>query len=445
MKTIIETMATFVHELSYSDIQPDVVDMTKSLILHHLYTGYSGFHEAESQMAISIVRDDLGRVGKSTVLGLKEKYPMREATFVNAVMMHSIQQEDTYQGLHPGPHTIPAAIAIAEHESSIGKDILTSIVAGYEINLRLGEACASYTSPRGWRGTTIFGVLGAAATSAKILGLDYEETQNALAMAANTASGLMQCWLSGTSEWLYASGLAAKNGVLSALLAKNGMSGASDSFEGDRGYFKAYCGEEPQDLSVLRVKLGEEFSMLNMIMKPYSVITTILPVVHNVLTIIQHENIQFESVTEVQVVAGPRVTQGPLSSSILDMGPYINKTQAFKSLPCAIAIALKYKEVSALTANHYQNPDVAKLANKVTIVTDDKAEGFFNKVSVKTQGGENYAISGDEFPSLTHDQVRSNLMCSAVEFISESKAKNLIHAIENIERISIGELSELLM
>ena len=122
----------------------------------------------------------------------------------------------------------------------------------------------------------------------------------------------------------------------------------------------------------------------------------------------------------------------------------MRKTQAFKSLPCAIGIALKYGEVSAVTANHYKEPEVAKLAEKVTIETDEQAEGFYNTVIVRAKDGSKYTISGDKFPNLTHDQVKNNLMGAAIKFASESRVKDLIQAVDNIEKISIGDLSELL-
>ncbi len=442
MNDLIELMANFVHNLSYSDLDSEVIKMAKDLILHHLHTGYSGVEESEAKVALSLLDEEELSGAKSTVLGLKKKYPIRKATFSNAVLMHSIQQEDTYRGLHPGPHTIPAAFALAENFPRSGKEILTAIVAGYEINIRLGELCASYTSPRGWRGTTIFGVIGVAATAAKILRLSLEETKNALAMAANTSSGLMQCWLSGTDEWLYASGLAASNGVLSAQLASRSISGASDTFEGDRGFFKAYCGEAPDDLSPITTDLGNEFSILKMVMKPYSVITTILPVIHNVLMLIDHNDIQYQEIERIQIMAGPRVTQGPLKSSILDEGPYVNKTQAFKSLPCAVGIALKYKEVSAVTANNFGDEEVSELSKKVEINTNEDAEGFYNRVVIRTDDGKVYTISGQEFPTLSSEQVRNNIRKSASKYMSSETVESLVHSIDNIEEVDMERISK---
>lgn len=441
MDKLIEKMANFVYNLSYSDLDSDVIKMAKDLILHHLHTGYSGFEEAESKVAIFLLENENLSGGKSTVLGMNKKYPIRKAAFANAVMMHSIQQEDTYRGLHPGPHTIPAAFSLAENFPRSGKEVLTAIVAGYEINIRLGEVCASYTSPRGWRGTTIFGVIGVAATAAKILGLSLEETINALAMAANTSSGLMQCWLSGTDEWLYASGLASSNGILSAQLAKESIRGASDTFEGDRGFFKAYCGEPPENLYPITTELGKEFAILMMIMKPYSVITTILPVIHNVLTLIRRDDIQHQEIETVKIIAGPRVTRGPLKSSILDEGPYVNKTQAFKSLPCAVGIALKYMEVTAATANNFDDAKVAQLAERVAIETKEDADGFYNEVVINTVNSKKHSISGEDFPTLSSEQVRKNLRSSASKFISSDQVEALIRSIDEIDKMEMEDIS----
>jgi 2-methylcitrate dehydratase PrpD len=146
-------------------------------------------------------------------------------------------------------------------------------------------------------------------------------------------------------------------------------------------------------------------------------------------------------VKEVRVTAGPRVTRGPLSSSILDYGPFTNKTQAYKSLPCVIGIALKYREVSAHTVGYFQNPSVGAIAKNVSVETDESAENFYNEVSIVTNSGSKHEIQGEEFPSLTPEQVLQNIQQSAAKYLSEEKVEGLIQAINNIENVSIDEIS----
>lgn len=444
MKTLLEELAMYIHDLSYEDLPSDVVETTKTLILHHLYTGYSGINQKESQVALSIVKNYAQGIGKSTILGQKHKVAATESSFANAILMHSIQQEDTYLGLHPGPHTIPAAISLAEQESKTGKDILTSIVAGYDVNLRIGEVCAQYTSPKGWRGTSVFGILGAAASSAKVMGLDLEPTVSSLAIAANLSSGLMECWKSGTPEWLFTSGLAVRNGVISALIAKSGINAARASFEGEKGFFKAYCGTIPSNIDVITHDLGKDFPLLRVNLKPYPVITTILPVIHNVLNLAKQENIESGDVQKIKIVASPRITEGPLSSSVLDWGPYTSETQCFKSLPCAIGIALQFREVSIETIKNYGDPRVSEIAEKVTVETEKSARGYYNSVEMTTKDGRTCKLQGEEFPSLTREEVKVNLKKAATKFMPEEKVDKLIQAIQNMENLSITDLSKYL-
>jgi len=441
MQTMIEKLGTFVHELSIDRLPRSVVDTTKNVILHHLHTGFCGVEEMESQIALSLLRENYGKGGRCTVLGQKGKFPVIGATFANAVLMHSIQQEDTYGGLHPGPHTIPAAMSLAEEENRTGKQILESLAAGYEVNLYLGDLCARYTSPRGWRGTTIFGVLGAAATSAKVLELDLNQTMDALANASNMASGLMECWTTGTPEWLFTSGLAAQNGVISATIAKKGGSGAKSSFEGSKGFFKAYCGTTPDNTESLMAGLGSKFLMPGVNLKPYTVITTILPVIHNVVRLATTDDIAPERVQSIVVIGGPRITKGPLASSILDPGPYVSRTQAFKSLPCAIGIALKFREVSIHTIPQFQDPLVARIAAKVSVETNDSAAEYFNKVEIATTDGKKHTIEGEEFPSLTPEEVRRNLLRSASKYVPRNKVEKLIKVVDQLEQTTAEDIS----
>ena len=422
----------------------DVRKHAKTLIMHHLYTGFSGINEYESQVALQLLNKYMLYEGNCSILGQQKKSSPIGAAFANGVLMHSIQQEDTYKGLHPGPHVLPVSFSLGEELLLDGHQILSSIIAGYETNIVIGDLCAKHTSPRGWRGTTIFGVLGAAAAGARVLQLNQEKTVHAIANSINLASGLMECWLAGTSEWLFTSGISAQNGVISSLLAKEGADGAKTSFEGDRGFFKAYCGVQPENVVSDLEQLGKRYNIPEVSLKSYPVITTILPVIHNVVQLINTNNIVNSKIKSVHIIAGLRVTKGPLQSSILDSGPFINKTQAYKSIPCATGIALRYGNVTGRTVEYFQDKDVAHLAKQVKITSDESYEGFYNTVSITTEDGSNFEISGDEFPSLTAEQVIMNLRNSATKYLSMEKIDALIERINRIENIPMSEISECL-
>lgn len=443
--TVLENIADYVRNLNIGSIPTDVIAKMKILTMHHLYTGFAGLNEDDSKIALRILNKQFRDSGKSTVLGESgKKHSSIGASFVNAVLMHSVQMEDTCKGLHPGPHTIPAAFALGEDRNVDGADVLAALVAGYETNIQVGDALMKYSGPRGWRGTTIYGILGAASTASRVLDLDQPRTVNALAYSTNLASGLMECWLAGTSEWLFTSGIAVQNGVVSALIAEEGGEGAATSLEGLKGFIGTYCGKDSIDYRSIDSGLGKRYSIPEVSLKPYSVITTILPIIHNVVTLVKQDNIEHHEVKSIRITAGQRVTSGPLRESILDFGPYTNKTQAYKSLPCATGIGIVHGGVAPETVVNYQDPSVARVAAKVEVMTEPSLEGFYNLVEIRTSDNVLHTIEGNEFPSLSDDRVISNLRIMASCCVSREKAENLISLISRMERVSMSDISDCL-
>jgi 2-methylcitrate dehydratase PrpD len=136
-------------------------------------------------------------------------------------------------------------LAVAERERANGRDLLTAIVAGYQvmvwsigpINMRILDI--------GWHGMKVGGGFAAAATSAKLLGLDAEGIAQALAIAGSEASGITEYNQSGGDAKRYHAGMAARSGVQAALLAQAGLTGPLTVFEGQRGIHRLFSNGTP--------------------------------------------------------------------------------------------------------------------------------------------------------------------------------------------------------
>lgn len=154
--------------------------------------------------------------------------------------------------LHPGPSIIPAALALARETGASISDLLTAIVRGYEATIRLGRAVgpAHYAL---WHSTGTCGAIGAAASSASLLALDRNQTAHAMALAISQSSGLWHTRHDPMSmgKQLHTAA-AARAGLESALLARDGFLGPLNILEGAQGFFEAMCADgDPKD--VLRV------------------------------------------------------------------------------------------------------------------------------------------------------------------------------------------------
>jgi 2-methylcitrate dehydratase PrpD len=133
---------------------------------------------------------------------------------------------------------IPAALAVAEREHADGRAFLLAVTLGYEAALRIGEAVnpSHYTY---WHPTGTAGAFGAAAAAGSILGLDADRMLDSLGSAGTQAAGLWEFNADGAMSKHLHPGKAAFNGVLSADLARVGITGATRILEGKRGFFAA--------------------------------------------------------------------------------------------------------------------------------------------------------------------------------------------------------------
>ena len=127
-------LARFVDGLSFHDLPNEVVEIAKNHILDALATAIAGHGVSYPSIALEVVK---GNKGKATIFTYGLRVPAMDATFVNAVLINSIGQDDMLFFGHPGSEIVPTAIAISEEEDRSGPEVITAIVAGYDVLGRL--------------------------------------------------------------------------------------------------------------------------------------------------------------------------------------------------------------------------------------------------------------------------------------------------------------------
>ena len=154
---------------------------------------------------------------QATIIASKQRASVADAAFANAVMAHGLVQEDMHTASvsHIGVVVWPTLLALAEHSCVSGKDFITAGVAGYQVMARLGHALITKEVASIFRPTGLVGAIGGAAAGARLLRLTEEETTSALALAANTASGLNEWPREGSDDMFFHPGNAARNAVTS--------------------------------------------------------------------------------------------------------------------------------------------------------------------------------------------------------------------------------------
>ena len=196
------TLAAYVADLKFEDIPHEVRERAKVLTLDFLGSAIRARRDAESTPSLLKTLEALAldAGGESTVFGDSKTWTPAVAALLNGALGHSLDFDDTHAdaSLHPSAPVVPAAFAVGELVGASGREVLTAIVAGYEVCCRLGQALDPTSHyARGFHPTCTAGTYGAAAAAAKLFGLSKEQIVAAFGVSGSQAAGSLQFLVNG--------------------------------------------------------------------------------------------------------------------------------------------------------------------------------------------------------------------------------------------------------
>jgi 2-methylcitrate dehydratase PrpD len=266
LEAVSETFAAFVEASSWSDIGPRLRHEGKRSLLNFFGCAFGAANSDPVAIALDVMRRFSGAT-QAGLIGRPERLDILGASFINAAAANLLDFDDTHLRtvIHPTAPVAPAILALAEAEGFSGAAVLHALILGIEIACRIGNGVSPGHYARGWHITATCGVFGAAAASAKLLGLSRAQIANALGIAASQSAGLVENLATAAKN--VGVGNAARNGLFAALLAQGGYEAAARSIEGPLGWAKA-SGDAP-DIAAMIEGLGVDWELLNNTYKPY--------------------------------------------------------------------------------------------------------------------------------------------------------------------------------
>lgn len=303
------------------------------LLLDFIGVGLLGCREPRMGPVESALRGLYGSGSSTTLRGMR--LPAPQVAFMNALFAHSTDWDDSHLSAitHPGAPIWGALLALAETGRVDGEELVEAAVVGYETTIRLGQAIQPQHMFQGFHGTATCGVFGAAAASARLLGLDRDETRHALGIAASSASGLTQCILAGSHAKSFQTAKAANDGVMAAVLARAGMDAPTQSIEGPRGFLRAYAGGQEKTLHL--DGLGKEDArILGVMIKRYPIAAHLHGAVDAAMGLVRAAPVDPRSVASIEVVVDPAIARNNANTEPRDL------QAACMSLPFCIACIL---------------------------------------------------------------------------------------------------------
>lgn len=164
----------------------------------------------------------------------------RHAALLNGVTSHTAEFDDIFRdgGYHPGSPTISAALAVAQDAGADGDAFRRAVIGGYEVGCRVAIALQP-SHYRDWHITATVGTIGAAVSTAMLMGGTAEMIAHAIAIATSFAGGHQENLQGqGNTKPLHC-GHAAEAGVLAGVAAFAGVTGSLDSLHAPHGYAAA--------------------------------------------------------------------------------------------------------------------------------------------------------------------------------------------------------------
>ena len=377
-------------------------------------------------------------------LGQGRRATTRIAALINGAASHTVEFDDIYRdaGYHPGSPTISAALAAAQASNATGERFLRAVIVGYEISTRIGVAVMP-SHYRFWHTTGTVGSFGAAAAAATAMNLTHEQFMHAVATVGTFAAGLKQAFLSQAMSKPLHGGHAADAGVLAAMAASKGVTGALDILEGKEGFGNAMS--IYPDWSKVTKGLGADYHINHMTFKAHGCCGHTFPSIDGVLHLMQQHKLQPKDIQKITLATYKA------GLDIIDNATPEGEYQAKFSLQYTVAHAVVYGSVrlNAFSAERMSDPAVRDMMKKVVCVADPVfSKGYPGQraaqVDLDTVDGRKLAHfqpyrKGDPELPLTDDELNAKFMELAEPVLGDAGATRLLEQLWMLDKLPTAE------
>lgn len=282
----------------YEDLPPAVIARTVDLFLDWFACALAG-KDARPVRILEDVAAAMGPAsGPSEIITSRRSTSPLFAALVNGAASHVVEQDDLHRisVLHPGTVVFPAVLAAAQETGASGRELIAAAVAGYEAGIRVGEFLGR-SHYRVFHTTGTAGTLAAAAGVARVLRLGPRQMQHCLGSAGTQAAGLWQFLRDAADSKQLHTAKAAANGLLSAYLAREGFTGASEILTGTQGMSAGMSSDA--DPNRLTEALGVRWAIQQTSFKVHASCRHTHPAADALLELMQERGLAAEDISSV--------------------------------------------------------------------------------------------------------------------------------------------------
>lgn len=449
-RTLAEGLAAFATAASYDSLSEGAREQLKIRVLDSVGCAI-GALEGEPARAIREQVEEFGGAGSCTMIGGGLAPPDRTALY-NTALVRYLDFNDSYiaagETCHPSDN-LGAVLAAAEYVHASGRDFLAGLALAYQVQCRLSDVAP--VRDAGFDHVTQ-GAYAVAAGVARVLGLDAGRTAHAIAIAGTAFNALRVTRTGILSQW---KGLACANlgGAVTGttLLARRGITGPLEVFEGEKGFMDAVSGcfdlaWETEDLE----------RVTRTVLKKYNAEIHAQSVIEAVLLLRARTGLSAADVVRVEIdvfdIAYRIIGGGEEGDRIVVR----TKEQADHSLPYLVAVALLD---GAVLPEQYRPErilryDVQSLLLRVTLRSDGGLSRRFPaempcRVRIFLRDGQALTAELADYPGFltrgrTWEAAQEKFERLTAPYATPTLQARLLATIAELEQFPVTELTTLL-
>lgn len=310
--------------------------------------------------------------GSILIPGLRETASPGGAAFVGGTAAHALDYDDVFEpGLtHASAVLVPALLSAAQGFASnrpgVENDLVDAFAVGLDAQAFLSEAVNYDHYARGWHSTATIGAPSAALAVARLLRLDEQGCRAAIGFGISLAAGSKRQF--GSDAKPLHAGMAARAGVLAAILARSGATTAPELLDGEWGFADLYAGPGCRGFASARdpAELTPALLDVGLWTKPYPCCASTHRAIDAVLDLTAESAPDWRAVTRIKAFVSPVA-----AANLMYRRPMTQAQARFSMNHCVAAAALRGSvEESAFEAAAISDPVLLSLAERVEMHSD---------------------------------------------------------------------------
>ena len=439
MVSITKLFGSYGYNAKLNTFNDEMKFFAKMSILDWCGVAYAGKKEPVSKIVAEMVKEENG-VNQARVISSGYNVSSRSAALANGATGHALDYDDTHFLFvgHPTSSALPTALALGEELNASIEEILLAYMAGVEVSTRIGHILGYSHYNAGFHQTATSGSFGSTIVASKLLGLNEDQTINALGLVSTRASGIKSQF--GTMGKPYHAGMAASNGIEAAKLSKLGFVSRDDGIECEQGFFQTH-GWDKKIPSRAIENLGDEFLFPEIKYKFHACCHGLHSFLEALEELKQENNFNPETIEEIAIET---------NSSWLKVcnieEPKTGLESKF-SYKLTAAMSIYGKDTSNLDTYNDEicfDENILKMRDKVKVIPNDELSSTQSSILIK-DGSKDIKNTHDLSDEIEKNTLETKIINKSISLLSQTKSNEISRILNSPNENKVSSLVDCLI